>query len=1104
MISSTRCLLFGAMLVASCLLSHAAVAADSLDAASRNIQFYNLTNEDGLSSEFINDVAQDGLGYLWFATQAGLNRFDGHSVTVYEHDPEDASSLAHSFIWALHVDDEGTLWVATDGGVIAYDPATDSFRRNVLGEAAQAMRARVITQDGPGRFWIGTVDDGLVSVDPQTGDAVQFKHDAASDGSLPDDHIFDLLTDGSGNLWVGTGDGLARYDESAKAFVRFQHEEGSDGSLSHNAIRSIFEDSAGTLWVGTAEGGLNVFDAEAGSFSHYQHDPNDPNSLGSGQVGAIFEDKDGTLWVGTESALSEWRPTIDGFVNYANSATDRKSLVSNRVRAMTQDASGVLWLGTQSGVSSWNYTSDTFQHYDKAQGFLQADFVTSLSETSDGSIWVGTYGGGLARLDLGTGNIHHYRHSADNATSLNDDRVTSVHADANDTVWVGTRSAGLGRLDADGVFTRFASDPQNDNSLSGNAVTRILSARDGSLWIGVFGGGLNRLQWNDGSPVFTRYRHNPDDETSLSGDRVLAIFEDSSGQLWVGTENAGLNIFVSESESFKRYPVTAGAAGDSAGTPWELYESADGTFWIGTLGDGLLRWSSRDRAAERLEFKPFSASAGLAADIYGILGDESGVLWLSSNRGLYRFNPRDGSVRRFDRTNGLRNNEFNLAASLKNRSGMLLFGGTSGLVSFDPLRLRRNARPPAIDLVARSRTATLRRAGFGSEEAVELAYTDPFVAFDFAALDFISPDKNGYRYRLAGYDADWNDSQGLRRAIYSSLPPGEYAFEVQASNSDGVWNRDGVAMPVRVLPPPWRTGWAYSLYGLIAVVLLALMLHLMQRRELVRAQQRQRLEELVRERTQALAERNEDLLLLNRRLKEASVTDQLTGLRNRRFVDQFIDEEVSAVRRREIEVRQSNAQDAKPDSSRLLFFIMVDLDGFKLINDTHGHQAGDEALLEVKERLASGCRQSDIIVRWGGDEFLVIGRSASFEGTQVLAEKLRCLLADEPYRLSNGHSAVLSGSIGISAIPFVPDHTDACGWEQVIAIADQGAYLAKSNGRDAWVCIRGTEHISPEEIRGIKDNLPTLVDSGKLLVASSVADGISLDGSQPVARLTGS
>ena len=223
--SAARCLLFGVTLLTSLLVSQGAVAVDSLDAASRNIQFHNLSTEDGLSSEFIHDVAQDGTGYIWFATQAGLNRFDGHSVKVYEHDPEDAGSLIHSFVWALHVDDEGTLWVATDGGVNAYDPAVDGFLRDPLGLAAQAMRARMITQDATGRFWIGTVDDGLVSVDPRTGATAHFRHDTASTSSLPDDHIFDLLTDSRGDLWVGTGDGLARYDEATNAFVRFQHED---------------------------------------------------------------------------------------------------------------------------------------------------------------------------------------------------------------------------------------------------------------------------------------------------------------------------------------------------------------------------------------------------------------------------------------------------------------------------------------------------------------------------------------------------------------------------------------------------------------------------------------------------------------------------------------------------------------------------------------------------------------------------------------------------------------------------------------------------------------------------------------------------------------
>ena len=935
---------------------------------------------------------------------------------------------------------------------------------------------------------------------------MRYTHDPSEPDSLPNDQVIDIHEDQHGELWVGTdGGGLARLDPTTGSFEIFRHERGNASSLSDDNIRSIYEDGEGQMWIGTAQGGLNRFHRATGRFTRYKHDPNDPHSLGSGQVPSMYEDTKGTLWVGTEDGLSEWRPSIDGFVNYRRDPADRKSLINNRVNRITQDASGVLWLATNGGVSAWNYISDTFQHYGSAGDFLQSDVVTSVAETSNGVLWVGTYGGGLSRLDLETGLVHHYRHDPNDATSLGDDRVMTVHVDGEDTVWVGTRSAGLDRLDGDGTFTHFRSDPSDERTLSGNAVTRIFSEQNGALWVGVFGGGLNRLLSTGDAPAFQRFRHDPQDETSLSGDRVLAIHQDSAGVLWVGTENAGLNRFIAASNRFERFDVEEYFASDGSnpvsGTPWEIHESRDGTMWIGTLGQGLLRWSAADRAAGVTHFEQFGSADGLASEIYGVVEGATGELWLSSSRGLFRFDPQQSNVRKFDRSNGLRNNEFNHGARLRTRSGRVLFGGTNGLLGFYPNELPHNARPPPVDLLARSRTAILARsrtairARAGADEAsgIELGYLDPFVSFEFVALDFMSPDKNGYRFRLAGYDGDWNDAQGYRRAIYSSLPPGDYTFEVQAANSDGVWNRDGASMQLTVIPPPWHTWWAYLAYALAAVGLIVTLFQRQERKRRQDAELRARLKQLVEERTLELAERNDELTLLNRRFREASVTDQLTGLRNRRYVDQFIEAEVSTVQRRLVESDHALATGNQRDSSKLLFLVMIDLDGFKLINDTFGHHAGDEALLEVKDRLVECCRNSDVVVRWGGDEFLIVGHTADFEGTKVLAEKVRESLAGAPYGACRGRNARLSGSIGIAAIPFVEGKADFGSWEQIVAMADHGAYLSKSNGRNAWVSIRGTDLMTEEDFQGVKQNLQALVDHGKLNIDSSVPGGVSLE-----------
>ncbi len=752
---------------------YAAVACATQNVATaipRNAQFSSIATESGLSGEFVHDIAQDGRGFIWFATQAGLTRFDGHEAFVYESVPDDPATLSHNFIWSLYVDPKGELWVGTDRGVNKYDVQSDSFKRDPLLGLRSNIRVRKIMQDKAGAFWIGSVGGGLIRIDPESHSPESFRHIPGDTRSLPNDHVIDIIEDSHGELWVGTdGGGLARFDRSAREFVSYRHDPDDKLSISGNQIRSIYEDSSGRLWIGTSQGGLNLMDRESGSFSRFQNDPNNELSLGGGQISAILEDDRGTLWVGTEQGLSEWRPTNNGFVHYQTNPADRTSIVANRINAIFQDASGVLWLATHAGVSSWNYFSDTFRYFSRNEGYLESNLVTSVAESSDGSIWVGTYGGGLSKIDITEDAVRFFRHKQDDASSLPDDRVMAVHVDFEDTVWVGTRDGGLAKLNDDGSgFTRFVHDEKDEQTLSGNAISNIFREPDGTLWVSAFDAGLNRLRPESWSK-FERFSHNPNDSTTISSNRVLAVYQDSGGSVWFGTEGAGLNRFISAQEGFERYSLgdeEPGRNEQQSWTPWGLHESEDGTMWIATLSRGLLRWGLEDRRNRNLRLDHFSTTEGLASQIFGVVESTPGQLWLSSSRGLFLFEPETRSVRKFDLNNGLRTNEFNQGANLRSRSGRVVFGSNEGLVGFFPGELPSNNRPPSIELSARSRTENIARTGSGrAVPTIELQYFNAFVSFGFVALDFVSPDKNKYRYRLKGLEQEWTEVNKFRQAI---------------------------------------------------------------------------------------------------------------------------------------------------------------------------------------------------------------------------------------------------------------------------------------------------------------------------------------------------
>jgi diguanylate cyclase (GGDEF)-like protein len=1070
-------------------------AATSLD--TRNILFSRIIPDDGLSQASINAIVQDHEGYLWFGTQEGLNRYDGNQIRIYEHDTSKPASLSHDWIWSLLVDKAGTLWAGTDGGGLnrfeRSQNAFTHFRHDPDDQSSLSSdRVRVIYQDRQGTFWIGTDGGGLNRFDSDRGKFVRYQHDPADQQSLPNDNVLAIIEDRTGNLWVGTnGGGLALLDRESGKFKQYRHDPSDANSLSNDRVRALYEDRSGRLWVGTYEGGVNWFNPIHGSFKRFEHDPTDPLSLGHNRVRSIFQDRNDNVWLATDGGLNEWRSSEQGFIRYTYDMSDPSSLSDDRVTTIFQDRGGVLWVGTFNGVNKWNYISDVFNYYQESGTRLKLsnNIVTTISESDDGVLWVGNYGGGLNKLDMTSGNVTYYRKGPENSNSLSDDRVMSVYVDQDQVVWVGTRSNGINRLDPiSGEITHLRADPKNEHALSANGITSIFGDSNGVLWVGTYGGGLNRRDPVTGA--FKAYRHNPLINSSLSSDRVLAIYRDHSGVLWIGTEDGGLNRFNESDGSFERYQHDPDNPQSlRSNMAWAIHEGKEGSLWIGTGGGGLNRWTAARRLAGQAVFKKYGKSDGLSSDsIQAIQEDNAGFLWLSSNRGLNRLDPATGDVRHFSRSNGLRANEFNFAASLHSRTGRLYFGSTEGLIAFQPEHVRTNQHRPDIALAAHSRSGPLS-LGYSSDpqrQTFELGYKEDLITFEFVGLDFTAPEKNQYRYKLEGFDKDWTGPVSFTRATYTSLPAGNYNFRVMGANNDGVWSERGGALAFQVIPPPWKNPLAYVVYSLFGVGLVLLYLRWQARKLRLATEQRIELAKQVKLRTQELAQRNDQLLTLNEKLKEVSSTDSLTGLRNRRYLHEYMDTEVAKLARQIYGLKHADNNTVPIDISPVMSFMMIDLDGFKAINDTYGHAAGDRALKQVKDILQTCCRQSDVITRWGGDEFLIIGRHANPSAAEKLAERIRSALANHQYQLGNGHVGALSGSIGFAQYPFSVSKSASINWEQVVCIADRAAYVAKQNGRNAWVGIYSARNISQAECSKIKTELPVLIKNKRVSINTSI------------------
>jgi diguanylate cyclase (GGDEF)-like protein len=1039
--------------------------------------FEQISLKQGLSQTTVLAMLQDSRGYMWFGTEDGLNRYDGYSFKTYKTDPADAASLPNNMVWAIVEDKDGDLWVGTEGGGVArWDRQTDRFVRIGTGSgAALSRQVRALLFAPDGALWIGTKDAGLARLDPDTGDLKRYAHDPGRASSLSHDGVYALLSDRAGRLWVGTDGGLDRFEPATGDFVRYA----VPGSGAAEArVRAIFEDRGGRLWAGTFGGGLLRLDRSRDTFVRYRHDPKQPQSLSHDRVRSILEDGDGRLWVATDGGLDLMEPSRTAFRHYRHDAAEASSLGDSNVMSLYQDRGGVLWVGTRSaGVHKWNPATWSFGHVTQlgsdAQG-LGVKSITGFAEDRSGRIWIGSFGGGLYRLDRVSGELSRV-HSVDA-----NERVMALSSHPDGSLWFGTMDHGLVRLDpATGKLTPYRSDARDPGSLSADAVMSLAVDRIGNVWVGTYGGGLNRL--DSTTHTFKRYAQDPQSPGSLSSDIVTAVVEDGSGTLWVGTDGGGLNRLDRETGQVTHYRHEPGdPASLGSNTVYSLHVDAGGTLWVGTRGAGLARLEA---GAESPKFEHFSERHGLANDVvYGILPDNDGNLWLSTNNGLSRFDPRSRSFKNYDTSHGVQSNEFNFGAHFRSSNGELFFGGVNGFNAFFPQRLVVNGHVPPVVLSSflHYNRPVATEQPLWQLGGIGLGYRDDVVSFEFAALDYAAPQRNLYAYKLEGFDPDWIELGSVRRVTYTDLGPGSYVLRVRAANNDGVWNQDGLKLPLSVEAPPWRRWWAYVGYALSLGALLTWFLR-SQRAKLEREEQySRRLEHEVSERTAELASRNEELSDLNLKLVEASLTDPLTGLRNRRFLFEQVSKDAELVRRRYVALR--DGETPRPFD---LSFMMIDLDHFKAINDACGHAAGDKVLQGVRELLEKTCRKSDVLIRWGGDEFLLVGRDNDPEQLGGLAERIRSEIDAATFDFGEGRVARTTCSIGYACYPFLHEEPELYTWEDVLGFADAALYAAKVT-RNTWVGYLSTEKPAFAELAGsIRVDPKRLQEEGMLRAVSS-------------------
>jgi serine phosphatase RsbU (regulator of sigma subunit)/ligand-binding sensor domain-containing protein len=814
----------------------------------------------------ILSLAEDQSGALWIGTaNGGLNKFT-RDLETFEHfrtDPRNPASISSDRVQLVYADRKNNVYAfPAGGGIDVFERSINSFRRLRHDpddpQSISDDRITAVYEDRRGDMWFGTLGGLNKLIIGDRSDTTEspyvfrkFLHDPDDPASLSDDNvisIYEALSE-PGILWIGTGrpqppfsgGGLNRLDTRTGKSRRFLHDPSNTKSIASNLVGPVLEDREGNLWIGTLRG-LDRFDRRSGGFTHHLPDPANPQSLNNAVL-TITEDVNGDLWLRTPAnqGLYQFESRSGTFTHYANNPADPSSLSNDGVVSVFEDSIGVLWIGTNTGgVNKLNHFARKFVSFSPEPNnpnSLSGSVVRSFCEDRSGNLWVGIANGGLNRFDRQRKRITRYRFDQNNPNAISNDNVWALLTDRSGTTWAGTLGGGLNRLNSGtGTFFHYRNVPGSRRSLSNDNIRVLFEDRQGILWIGTEGGGLNKFDRR--TETFLSYVNEPADTTSISGNIVRTIAEDPSGNLWVGTFGSGINKFDTKKGTFRRFQHNERDPNSlSSDLVQSIYLDTAGILWIGTFGGGLNRMDTRTE-----KFDCFTQQNSELPNnvIYGVLGDEGGNIWFSSNSGLIKYDPENDAFSTYDIDDGLQSKEFNGQACFKSRRGEMFFGGINGFNVFHPDSIKENPYEPKMAImdfklfdesVPIGKQYPLKRRVSETNE-ITLAHWQNNISFEFVALHYNRPDKNRYRYMLVNYDKGWRSAGKRRTATYTNLEAGEYFFRVRGSNSDGVWNMKGASIRILITPPWWKTTEAYVGFA-AAALLLVLLFYRWERRRLI-------------------------------------------------------------------------------------------------------------------------------------------------------------------------------------------------------------------------------------------------------------------------------
>lgn len=776
--------------------------------------FKHITVEDGLSSASVLSLTQDSLGFIWAGTMDGLNRYDGRKVKIFKSFYQDNFIGPSIKINQLCADKKGNVWIGTNNGLYVYNTMLDSFRvfyhsssdKNSL----QHNNIMALCLDSREQIWVGT--ENGINIFTQS-DTFDFQCHLSTSNNQKNHNVRSLIELSNGKMLAGTSNGilLIAADTASSSLRLLAY------GLPDINISSLAEDKAGNIWAGSADKGIFKISPDLTSHRQFTVSKNSFDGPVSNIIRKIITDKSGRIWIGTLKGLDVLDPVSLRFETYVHDPGNDRSLNFNSIYDILEDRQGIIWIATYfGGLNMVEPITTPFTVYrnEKNNNSLSSDIVGPVIEDGRGNFWIGTEAEGLNYFDSQTKKFRHFRNDETNPASLSSNLIKTLYRDASNNIWVGMHSGGINVIDPAGKKNH----EFNNETLNSNDVISLVADMDKRIWAGTVEDGINIIDPTN-NKVWKFEELFP--ERRLASKAITYLFRDSKNNIWIGTRQ-GISKIQAGNKGLVNY-VRSNAPGQLLSDYINcIAEDKEGKIWLGTYA-GLSFFDPVKNL-----FATYTTTNGLVGNkVVGLVIDDRNNLWISTNNGLSLLDSSRNAWQSFTVDDGLPGNAFNYNSFFRDSKGNIFLGSFKGLVSFNPSRIQVNKVPPAVQFtgltvngipVSRSDGSGILSADISQTKKIVLEYDQNAVTVDYAVMNFIKPGKNRSAYMLEGYHTDWQFTDG-HSVSFNSLAPGGYRLLVKGCNNDGMWNTVPIALQISILPPPWKTWWAYSLYALVVGIL---------------------------------------------------------------------------------------------------------------------------------------------------------------------------------------------------------------------------------------------------------------------------------------------